>query len=276
MFNVGLSTNGKGFSEKLLFDFAEAGIYYTEISLSKEKCEAFDFALAKKYSENSGVKLWSFHLPFMPFTEVDISSPLIAKKSAEYLAEYIKKGADAGIEKFIIHPSGEPIVPFLRRKHMENAKESLFRLTEVAKANGAVLCAEDLPRTCLGRDSDEISELLSVSDDLAVCLDTNHLLTESLPDFIRKVGGRIVTTHISDYDFKDEKHWLPGEGKIDWNGVVSALEDVGYNGVWLYEVGYKAPASMPRSRDLTALDFAENAAKIFQKAGHTNPGDEIV
>ncbi len=139
-----------------------------------------------------------------------------------------------------------------------------------------MLCAEDLPRTCLGRDSDEISELLSVSDDLAVCLDTNHLLTESLPDFIHKVGGRIVTTHISDYDFKDEKHWLPGEGKIDWNGVVSALEDVGYNGVWLYEVGYKAPASMPRSRDLTALDFAENAAKIFQKAGHTNPGDEIV
>ncbi len=263
MLDTGLSTNGKGFSRELLSDFARAGIYYTEISLSKEKCESFDFALAKQYSEESGVKLWSFHLPFMPFTEIDISAPFLAKRSVEYLSEYIKKGAAAGIEKFIIHPSGEPILPVFRRSRMEKAKESLFRLSACAKENGAVLCVEDLPRTCLGRDSDEIIELISVSDDLRVCLDTNHLLTESLPDFIRRVGSKIVTTHISDYDFKDEKHWLPGEGKIDWSEVVKALADIKYDGVWLYEVGYKAPAAMPRERDLTPEDFTANAEKIF-------------
>ena len=35
----------------------------------------------------------------------------------------------------------------------------------------------------------------------------------------------------------DEKHWLMGRGTIDWPTVVSALADIGYDGVFLFEVG---------------------------------------
>lgn len=263
MFETGLSTCGKPFGETLFADYAAAGIKYMEISYSKEKCDVFDFALAKKYAEAYGVELWSFHLPFMPFFEIDISSSLLAKKTVSYLSEMIKKGSQIGIGKFIIHPSGEPIAPFDRTRRMNTAQESLYRLNETAKEGGAVLCVEDLPRTCLGRDSADILELLSVSSDLRVCFDTNHLLKESIPDFIRAVGDKIVTLHVSDYDFRDEKHWLPGEGDIDWQELIAELKAVGYTGPWLYEFGYKAPASMPRPRALTAADFTANRNRLF-------------
>lgn len=265
MFDTGLSTCGKPFGEKLFADYAEAGIKYMELSYSKNTCDTFDFALAKKYADEYGVELWSFHLPFMPFFEIDISSSLLAKKTVNYLSEMIKKSSQVGIGKFIIHPSGEPIAPFDRIRRMNTAKESLYKLNDVTVQGGAVLCVEDLPRTCLGRDSGDILELLSAASELRVCFDTNHLLKESIPDFIRAVGDKIVTLHVSDYDFEDEKHWLPGEGKIDWQELIAELKAVGYTGPWLYELGYKAPASMPRGRDLTAKDFSENRNTLFRE-----------
>ena len=46
-----------------------------------------------------------------------------------------------------------------------------------------------------------------------------------------------MTTHISDHDYENERHWLPGEGKINWNALIGALEKIGYRGVFNYEVG---------------------------------------
>ena len=105
--------------------------------------------------------------------------------------------------------------------------------------------------------------LLAADPRLRVCFDTNHLLRETHGNFVKAVGEKIVTTHVSDYDFIDEKHWLPGEGKVDWPTLTQLLKNAGYGGVWLYEVGFKAPRSRPRSRDLTCEDFVRNAREIF-------------
>ena len=138
-----------------------------------------------------------------------------------------------------------------------------MKLADVAAENGAVMAVENLPRTCLGRDSSDMLQLLEADDRLRVCFDTNHLLRETHADFVKAVGERIVTTHISDYDFVDEKHWLPGEGKVDWPALAKLLKNADYQGVWLYELGFRAPRSRPRSRDLTCADFVRNAREIF-------------
>lgn len=264
MLKIGLSSCGKEISNELFRAYSFAGIEAMEISLSKEKCDAFNFSDVRRLADKNGVKLWSFHLPFMPFSVIDISEPTLKHSTVEYLTALIKKGADAGIEKFIVHPSGEPIENSDRKIRLETAKESLYTLACTADECGCVICVEDLPRTCLGNNSTEINELISVHPSLRVCFDTNHLLSESIPDFIKSVGNKIVTTHISDYDYVDEKHWLPGEGSINWSEVVSSLEGIGYNGVWLYEVGFKAPKTIKRSRDLNCNDFAENARKYLK------------
>ncbi len=128
---------------------------------------------------------------------------------------------------------------------------------------GGRILVEDLPRTCLGRDSAEILRLIKDDDRLAVCFDTNHLLTEDPTAFVRTVGDRIVSLHVSDYDFVNERHLLPGEGDVDWQALVTALREVGYNGSWLYEVNFGNTPIITRQRDLTAADFVENARQIM-------------
>ena len=263
MFRIGLSTCGKPFEEALFREYREAGIDVMEISLDKEECDAFDFAQAERLSAAYEVPLWSFHLPFMPFEQIDVSHPALARSTVPYLSEMIRKGGQIGIEKFIVHPSGEPIAEADRAGRLETAMESLVKLAGVAAENGAVMAVENLPRTCLGRDAGDLLRLLEADDRLRVCFDTNHLLRETHADFVKAVGEKIVTTHVSDYDFTDEKHWLPGEGKVDWPALATLLKNAGYGGVWLYEVGFRAPRSRPRSRDLTCADFVRNAREIF-------------
>lgn len=267
MFETALSTNGKEISEELFRQYGEAKIGMAELSFGNVGSETkVDLRETKRLADKYGVKIWSFHLPFMPFKTVDISSTdeELRKSSIEYLtALMVKAVKETGVKLFVIHPSGEPIEEAARRDRMECAKKSLKVLASVAAENGAVLAVEDLPRTCLGRDSDDILELISADNRLRVCFDTNHLLKEDNVDFIKHVGSKIVTLHVSDCDFVDEKHWLPGEGNVDWQALVGALRSVGYKGPWLYEVGFKCPKTIVRSRDLCSMDFARNADEIL-------------
>lgn len=263
MYKIGLST-AETVSEKMFADYKRAGIEYMELSRGREESDKFDFAQIKQWSEKYGVKLWSFHLPFWPFDELDISNPSLAQKTIEYFYTFIDKGAEIGIDKYIIHASGEPIEEKDRKERMECAKKSLFALAEYANKKGAVICVEDLPRTCLGRDISDVKELISVHPSIRVCFDTNHLLSDDNVDFVRALGDKIVTLHVSDYDRKNERHWLPGEGIIDWKALISALDEVGYDGVWLYEIDYRCPKTIIRDRDLVCEDFVRNAKEVLE------------
>lgn len=264
MFKIGLSTCAKVLCEDLFRQYNESGIAMMEISLAPEDYKGLDYKKIEKWAKEYDVKLWSYHLPFSPFTEIDISNKDISKSTIGYFEEMIKKGSDIGIDKFIVHPSGEPIDDADRKEKMRCAKESLCELCEIAKKNSVTICVENLPRTCLGKNSDEILELISVDENLRVCFDTNHLLCEDPVDFIRKIGNKIVTTHVSDYDFINERHWLPGEGKTDWQALLGALNEVGYESVWLYEVSFTAPKTIVRDRDLNCFDFTKNAKELFE------------
>ena len=223
----------------------EAGI--RELELSSGAIDPFyavlDFphkakAIAAE-AKAHGVTISSVHLPFAPFSKIDPASPDPAVR-AYILAmqtELMNAAGEAGIGKAIIHPSGEPYREEERAERIACAVDVIGTLTERATAAGVTRCLENLPRTCRGRTSDEMLVFLSAIPDLCVVFDTNHSLTEDNVHYIRAVGEKIVSLHVSDYDFIDEKHWLPLKGKNDWSGIVAALEEVGYAGRFLYELG---------------------------------------
>ena len=264
MFRIGLSTCGAA-NEELFRKYNEAGIEWMELSLPKQDCLEQDHTLFERWSKEYNVHLWSYHLPFGINRGLDISLDTLQKATVEIFSELIKKAASIGIKTMIMHPSGEPIDEEARPERIKRAQESLSILAPIATSCGAVIAVEDLPRTCLGRNSSDMLALLSADDSLRSCFDTNHLLNEDPLEYIAKVGSKIVTTHVSDYDFVDERHWLPGEGMIDWYSLSDALKNVGFEGVWLYELGFENTKKIARERPLTGADFVRNAKEIFAK-----------
>ena len=241
-----LSTNRTDF--EFLSEIYSYGITAIELSVSEWECKDIDWEGLSKNSAKAGVFLWSYHLPFGD--SVDISHACEEKRENAYkiLTSLIDKASNIGIKRFIIHPSYEPIQDDEREIRMAQAKKSLKRLAEYVENFGGVICVEDLPRSCLGHDVAEMLELLSADDRLRVCFDVNHLLEQfgcSHKDFVSALGSKIVTVHMSDYDFVDEKHFFCGNGLIDWDELIGLLEDVGYNGPFLYEGGFRPNPRCP-------------------------------
>ena len=260
---IGLSTCSKKIDDALFRAYRDAGISIMEIAAAMEVYKSLDFDRLRDLSQQYGITLWSFHLPFSPFEQIDISRPELSAQTVDYYETLIQKASAIGIRYFIVHPSGEPIEEADRPARIACAKKSLAQLANIAAKYGAVIAVENLPRTCLGRDSSDMLELLSAHPALKACFDTNHLLGEDPMEFVQKVGKHFITMHVSDYDFLNERHWLPGEGKLDWQSLLAVLREVGYDGPWLYEISFTAPASIHRPRDLNCEDFAQNARELF-------------
>ncbi|MFA5340930.1 MAG: sugar phosphate isomerase/epimerase family protein [Clostridia bacterium] len=242
-----------------------ASIDAVELSYNFEKDEGFDIFKQKEYADNADILLWSFHLPWhhqqCNIAHLDSNMRKIA---VDIDKEMIKKCSAVGIKYGVIHPSGEPIDKKDRPQAMINAQQSLYELSKTAEKENFVIAVENLPRTCLGNCSSDINELLTVSESLKVCFDVNHLLTESHSDFIKRAGKKIATLHISDYDFINERHWMPGEGKINWTELINLLEGIGYEGAFIYELNLKPEKTIKR-RDLTYSDFKDNFNELSRK-----------
>lgn len=265
MLDIGISVGFIANNPESMKNLAAAGINNIEICFGRySDFDKFDFEMAKKLADENHIRLWSLHLPFLPFEEIDPSSTdnYVTEFTFNIFSKLIKKGASIGIDKFVVHPSLEPIDVSCRADKLKASGEFLSRLADEADKYGAIIAIEDLPRTCLGNNSDEILNILSFNDKLRVCFDTNHLLNENYVDFINKVGNKIITLHVSDFDFENERHWLCGEGDIDWNSLYKALIEVNYTGVWMYEVPFNATPTINR-RQLTYNDYYNNAMEIF-------------
>jgi sugar phosphate isomerase/epimerase len=267
MLKIGMSSCAFPLNEESFSALAQAGLDAIEISMPAVKHAELDFAQTKQFADRYGILLWSYHLPFAKPDVLDIASldEEIRTKTVDTWCELIKKGSEIGIHKFVAHPSSEPksVEPEERKQEIEQAMRSLQTLAEVARQNGSIVAVENLPRSCLGRNSAELLQLLSADPDLKICFDTNHLLIEDPIQFLDQVASKIVTLHVSDYDFVNERHWLPGEGDINWQLLYQKLIQHGYCGVWMYEIGMKAPATILRSRDLCPADYIANAKQIF-------------
>lgn len=263
---VGLSALGFSADDATeMKKLADAGIRAVEISFgSLEQAEGFNFSAARDAADKYDITLWSLHLPFVPFKKLDPTTDNTEIRNFTFrtFLDIIKKGTEIGVKIFVAHPSVEPIASEDRQKSLDNSAEFFSKLADEAEKLGAVIALEDLPRTCIGNCSDEILYMLGFNEKLRACFDTNHILSEEATEFIRRVGSKIITLHVSDYDFVNERHWLPGEGDVAWQSLYGALCEVGYNGVWLYELGTRPKKGIDR-RPLEYADFYNNAQEIF-------------
>lgn len=212
-------------------------------------------AAVKQAAADCGVTVWSCHAPF---GGTDISDPDEGTRAASVrnVVETMDCAVQLGARRVVLHASREPIGDEEREARLRLCIQSLGELCAQAAHRGLVLALELLPRTCLGNRTAEMRWILQeTAGDLRVCFDVNHItLYEPAREALNALKGRVETLHISDHDGVDERHWIPGEGTVDWVGFVAGLDDIGYAGCLMHE-----------ARD-ARLDLPGNLAAIAQAA----------
>lgn len=237
-----------GTSVECLERLKNAGVEYIEVTMNpfwRNKPENEVYIRAYKALENIekvGLKVWSVHLPFSSVLDISQTDPAKRMESILIMEEMIRLAGIFNPTCLVLHPGADTIKDDSTRKdRLKCSRNSIGRLAIAAKEIGAVLCIEDLPRTCPGRTVEEMDYLTAGIPNVKICFDTNHLLLGGHDEFFEKLGDRIFTLHVSDYDKVDEKHWLPFHEKsvVDWTAFGKNLKKIGYKGVFMFEVSEK-------------------------------------
>ncbi|MBQ9324842.1 MAG: sugar phosphate isomerase/epimerase [Clostridia bacterium] len=219
-------------------DTKKAGFETAELVFPPDMAEKPMLMEAEKRREHilcAGLSILSAHMPYG--TAVDPSSAGTEQRRQAIALEkrVLDRVAAWHIPIAVMHASFEPIGDDERSTRLSIARDSIAEISAYAQKIGVTLAVEELPRTCLGNCAEEMLYLTDTGRSAGIAFDFNHLLKETHVHFIDCCAPYIATTHISDYDFADEKHWMPGVGKVDWPYVIGYLQSKGYTGQWMFE-----------------------------------------
>lgn len=97
------------------------------------------------------------------------------------------------------------------------------------------------------------------SPNLVMCYDSSHdRLHRNSLDLLKSYGNKLGATHISDNDGLKDRHWLPGNGDIDWYKIGEVFPSQSYQGFITLEV-------YPNEEELKTSPEAF-LAKAYQRA----------
>lgn len=155
---------------------------------------------------------------------------------------------------------------FSWRKFWSTLVETMRRASRIAAARGLKFIIEPrIGETVSNSDAmlrliDEVGE-----DNFGAVLDVGHLhaAKELIPLSVEKLGGRIFYVHASDNDGRDNYHWAPGRGTVDWEGVFEALRKHCFRGPIAVDVGGPDIAARLDEEVATAREFLERMAAKY-------------
>lgn len=242
-------------------DYLEVDWLYATDTPLKE-IEAWAKGIRQRTKKNK-VTVWSVHIPFGGAYDISQTDEKARQEALRLNIQEMEMSAR--ILKpacFVIHPSAEPISDDTRSARIASSRKSLNSLAAKAEQLGVKMLVENLPRTCLGNTSTELLQIIEGLSHTAICFDVNHLLIESHSQFIQNTAGKIGSTHMSDYDRINERHWLADTGIINWDELLKGLVATGYQGPFIYEVGVG-------NQQVTIKDLGDTWKKLKTAYGKT-------
>jgi sugar phosphate isomerase/epimerase len=153
--------------------------------------------------------------------------------------------------------------------HLASLVRSLEELSPVAQQYGVRLAVEVIPNA-LSTPAALVDLIESDIDaaDLGICMDVGHArLMGDVVDAIETCSGHLFTTHLHDNRGRNDDHLVPGKGVIDWDATLLALQKIGYDGAWMFELAAAADRK-------PVLELAVKARERFEALLHI--GDEMM
>lgn len=177
-----------------------------------------------------------------------------------------------GVGWMVMHPNTLVSGGVKDPRTMELNAEYFRRLSDEAGRYGVGIAIENMwGKTKEGVrrfaiDVDELCELLARvdSENVGACWDAEHGSIEGLDQggAIRKLGSRLKALHISDQTAANNIHILPYMGFTDWDDVLSALADIGYDHPFTYELQHYLLA-MPLELTLSAIRLSREVGEYM-------------
>lgn len=190
----------------------------------------------RKRIESLGMEVCQVHGPWR-FPPQDATEEDRAERF-EKMSMGIRGAAILGSPYFVIHPimpwglCGGPDPAEFHRLNLE----FMSRLAEEGRKSDVIVCLENMPMVNLPLGTPEAClDFVKEIDHpyLKMCLDTGHCtMFEINPaDSVRNLGKDYLRTlHLHDNSGKQDLHWVPLSGVIDWEDFRNALKEIGFDG----------------------------------------------
>jgi sugar phosphate isomerase/epimerase len=142
--------------------------------------------------------------------------------------------------KFLVVHLGVPDAqkPSANDNNRDAAIRSVEDIYSVAERLGVTVALE-----VMGNNLSTAADLVDMLErsfegaDIGICMDVGHAhMLGDTGDAIEVASEYLVTTHIHDNRRQSDDHLVPFQGSINWDATIMALEKIGYDGVFMYEV----------------------------------------
>ena len=116
----------------------------------------------------------------------------------------------------------------------KNIVESIHTLVDLGKRIGVSVAIENMRNLYVLKAAEYLMEDIP---DLAFCYDVGHsFLNPEIIPRLTKYADRLAAVHLHDNGGINDDHWFPSEGLVDWESVMSTLQQLKYQGVYGMEV----------------------------------------
>ncbi len=164
-----------------------------------------------------------------PFSDINIASlnKSIRLASITEIADCIRKGAELGIRKFVVHPGSQSVLASSdRERAFLLAREGIKSLDALAESLDVELFVENMIGTsAIGASAREMKLLLGGTG-AGLCLDVAHAFIEKELQSFLEDSSSVGMLHISDNDGVSDSHLGPGAGKMDPAGMLQVIRQL--------------------------------------------------
>jgi protein FrlC len=168
----------------------------------------------------------------------------------------------------VIYIAGWQIFGTTRQEAWSRSRDCLDRIAAYAGQKDITIVVEPTAAaTNLIETADDAIELMRSVEhsNVKLMFDTLHALyrNEIPADYARAMGKDLVHIHVS-----DKNRVLPGEGQVDWEGLLQVLRESDFDGFITMEVGLDARSADPDRIARTALAYLKDVeSKVNASAG---------
>lgn len=186
----------------------------------------------KKIGLDNGMVCNQSHAPF----------PVFVPEVRDFLKRAIECTAEAGGTICVIHPDNN--------KTAEENAQMYWELLPFAKSHGVKIATENMWNWDNEKDeasfaacatAEDFKKHIDVAQDdfLVACLDLGHAEMRGSGDgavhMIHTLGHRLQALHIHDNDRWHDSHQIPYSMDIDFDAILKALKQIGYQGYFTLE-----------------------------------------